>query len=116
MSTVARPIGDLFAWKAKADSWRPAAGERVVLYGAGGFGRTINEILRTAGAIVVHALDERGSRAVSLPGVDVYRPVDDPLSPAERAGTTAVVGVFNRDADPNEIERVLRALGYARIV
>src|SRR4051794_14071096 len=107
MSTVLSPIAHLFSWQANADSWRPAAGERVALYGAGGFGRTVSEILRSAGAVVVHALDERGSHAVSLPGVDVYRPMDDPLSPAERTGTTAVVGVFNRDADPNEIERTL---------
>src|SRR3954452_21146494 len=116
MSTVVRPIGDPLAWKAKGDSWRPAVGERVVMYGAGGFGRSGNEILRSAGAVVVHALDERGSRAASLPGVGVYRPRDDPLSLGERAGTTAVVGVFNRDAAPNEIDRVLRALGYAHVV
>jgi FkbM family methyltransferase len=73
-------------------------------------------MLRRAGAIVIHALDERGPRETSLPGSVVYRPVDDPLSLSGRAATTAVVGVFNRDADPNEIERSLRTLGYGRVV
>jgi FkbM family methyltransferase len=86
-----------------------------VIYGAGGFARALVDILRAAGARVAHALDRRG-HAAALPALEVYHPDDDPLGRSERSTMVAVVGVFNRDADPAAIERSLRSLGYGRVV
>src|SRR5262245_54312406 len=91
-----------------ADPWTPAPGESVVMYGAGSFARTVVAAVRRTGGDVRHALDQRGG-AVSLDGLGVHRPEDDPMSPADRRTATAVVGVFNRDADPLEIHERLGA-------
>jgi FkbM family methyltransferase len=99
-----------------APSWRPAKGERVVVYGAGGFAHAAIAAIREAGGIVEHVLDRRGGQSARVPGAQVHVPGAEPLSPTERAATPVVIGVYNRDADPNEIVATLRALGYERIV
>src|SRR5688572_6899892 len=101
--------------QAAADPWTPAQGEPVVVYGAGEFARAVVAAVRRHGGVVRHALDRRGG-AASLDGLGVHSPEDDPMSLAERRTATAVIGVFNRDADPLEIHERLGASGYARIV
>jgi FkbM family methyltransferase len=95
--------------------WTPAPGEPVVVYGAGDFARAVVAAVRRSGGVVRHALDRRGG-AASLDGLGVHRPEDDPMSLVERRTATAVVGVFNRDADPREIHERLEASGYGRVV
>jgi len=86
-----------------------------VVYGAGDFARALVGAVSQVGAVVHHALDRRGNSA-SLGRIDVFRPDDDPLSVTDRRIATAIVGVFNRAADPFEIERLLKASGYGRVV
>ena len=95
--------------------WTPATDERIVVYGAGDFARATVGALGQVGAVVHHALDRRGNSA-SLGEIDVFRPDDDPMSVRDRRVATAIVGVFNRAADPFEIERFLKASGYGRVV
>ena len=95
--------------------WRPEPGEPVVVYGAGGFARCVTEVLTSAGANVKHALDKRAP-AVMCDNIPVYLPHLDPLPAKARGTTTAVIGVFNRAADPADMESALRTLGYHRIV
>jgi FkbM family methyltransferase len=95
--------------------WMPVKGEPVVVYGAGDFARAVVGVVRNNGGVVRHALDRRGS-AASLDGIGVYCPAEDPMSATDRRNATAVVGVFNRAADPMEIEGQLEASGYGRVV
>ena len=115
MSTLARS-DQLVATGRGAPAWRPTDGEPVAVYGAGNFARAASDAIRRAGGAVKYALDRRGGAAVGLPGVDVYVPGAEPTRRNDREAMTAVVGVFNRDADPDEIERQLRSLGYGRVV
>lgn len=116
MSTVADAADSLPALPTAPSPWRPAPGERVVIYGAGRFARSLFHAVRASGAVVSYALDRRGPGISDFEGVPVHRPGEDGLTPARRATLTALVGVFNREADPHEIELCLRSLGYARVV
>src|SRR5688572_2857229 len=116
MSTLLASSDQLVATGRGAPAWRPAAGEPVAVYGAGTFARAASDAIRRAGGAVRYALDRRGGAAAGLPGVEVYVPGAEAARRDERAAMTAVVGVFNRDADPNDIERQLRTLGYGRVV
>ena len=99
-----------------AAPWRPALGERVVLYGGGAFARSVLTVLRNAGANVLFALDRRGAAVRDLDDLRVHAPGSEPVSHDERGSCTAVIGVFNRDADVERIEALLRSLGYGRVV
>ena len=99
-----------------APAWKPAPGERVVVYGAGGFARDVVEVIRGAGGVVDHVLDKRRSASPGVSGAETHVPGEEPIEVTQRASMTAVVGVFNRDADPNEIEQILYGLGYGRVV
>jgi len=116
MSTVLRHTDQRYSVRSVGSSWKPIDGERVVVYGAGGFAREAIRILRAANADIACALDQRGSACPLIDGVRVYSPGEEPLTLAERAEAVAVVAVFNRDADPAEIEDTLEALGYGRVV
>ena len=97
------------------DPWTPSAGEPVVVYGAGSFARAVIGAVRGAGGVVHHALDRRVP-AAWVDGLGVHRPGDDPMVAADRRAATAIVGVFNRSADPLEIEEQLETSGYGRVV
>ena len=116
MSTVAEPVDSPLASDPAPPAWRPTPGERVVIYGAGGFARSLLQTVRAAGAAVPWVLDRRGADIGVFEGVPVHRPGEDGLSPVHRAELTALVGVFNRDANPLEIESCLRSLGHERVV
>src|SRR5262245_8567969 len=108
MSTVAEPAADdLDAVDAQPSPWRPAPRERVVIYGAGSFARALVHAVRAAGAVVHYVLDRRGADVGDFDGVPVHRPGEVGLTTAERAALPALVGVFNREADPREIESCL---------
>ena len=114
--TTATVVDDLLDVTAARTSWRPSADERVVLYGAGGYARAVLRAVRHAGGAVVYALDRRGPAVGALEDVPVFCPGDEPIAIDERASVTAVVAVFNREADVEGIETVLRSLGYGRVV
>ena len=91
-------------------------GSPVVVYGAGNTGRRVIALLRARGIEPVGVLDQRGGGDVTTDGVPVHRPGSEPFDRAMRAGATAVVAVFNRDADVRAIETLIRSLGYGRVV
>jgi FkbM family methyltransferase len=113
MTTLA-DLYQLLASAARREPWRPATGERVVIYGAGGFARVTYQAVRDAGANIVCALDRRGDAARIAPELPTFRPGEEPAD--GRESTTAVVGVLNREANPLEMEQLLRSLGYSRVV
>jgi FkbM family methyltransferase len=96
--------------------WSPTPDERVVVYGAGGFARSVLRAVRQAGANVPCALDRRGASAGGLDDLPVFAPGDEPIPRDQRALATAVVAVFNREGDIEAIERLLHSLGYGRVV
>jgi len=116
MRTLAAPERDMRVPGENVTPWRPALGERVVLYGGGAFARSLLTVLRNAGANVLFALDRRGGTVPGLDDLRVHAPGSEPISHDERRSCTAVVGVFNRDADVERIEELLRSLGYGRVV
>ena len=116
MSTVLGHISHRHTVGSVGSPWTPVDGERVVVYGAGGFAREVIRVLQAANADVAYALDRRGSTCPPIDAVPVHPPGEEPLTRAERADTVAVVGVFNRDANPAEIEDTLEALGYGMVV
>ena len=109
-------VDDLLDVTDAPTSWRPSPDERVVLYGAGGYARAVLRAVRQAGGSVVCALDRRGPSLGALEGVPVFCPGDEPMTVGERASVTAVVAVFNREADVEAIETLLHSLGYGRVV
>jgi FkbM family methyltransferase len=116
MSTLAASERDMRLPGGNTAPWSPALGERVVLYGGGAFARSVLPLLRAAGANVLFALDRRGGAVRGLDDLPVHTPGSEPASRAERGDCTAVVGVFNREADVERIEELLRSLGYGRVV
>ena len=114
--TTATVVDGLLDATSAPTSWRPSPGERVVLYGAGGYARAVLRAVRQAGGAVLYVLDRRGSAVGMLDGAPVFCPGDEPLAFDERASVTAVVAVFNREADVEGIETLLRSLGYGRVV
>ena len=114
--TTATVVDDLLEVAHAPVSWTPSPGERVVLYGAGGYARAVLRAVRQAGGDVGCALDRRGSSAGALEDVPVFCPGDEPVAIAERASVTAVVAVSNRHADVERIETLLQSLGYGRVV
>ena len=114
--TTAAVVDDLLDITATPASWSPTPGERVVLYGAGGYARAVLRAVRQAGGTVVCALDRRGPGVGALEDVPVFCPGDEPIVIDDRAAVTAVVAVFNREAEVEGIETLLRSLGYGRVV
>ena len=91
-------------------------GSPVVVYGAGNTGRRVIALLRARGVEPVAVLDQRGGSDLVVDGVPVHRPGSEPFDRAMRARATAVVAVFNRDADVRAIDSLIRSLGYGRVV
>jgi FkbM family methyltransferase len=94
----------------------PRQGERVVVYGAGGFGRAVLSALNAAGAEVVLVLDARAHEIRTVDATPVFELGQEPLAASERMDATAVIGVFNREVDVGAIARALIRRGYHRIV
>jgi FkbM family methyltransferase len=95
---------------------RPIAPDApVVVYGAGNTGRRVVAYLRARGIDPVGLLDGGSRAGTTVDGLEVHRPGSEPFA-ASRAQITAVVAVFNRDADVGEIDSLLRSLGYGRVV
>src|SRR5688500_3107230 len=115
MRALAAPERDIRVPGENTTPWSPALGERVVLYGGGAFARSLLRVLRDAGANVLLALDRRGGAVPALDDLPVHAPGSEPISHDERQSCTAVVGVFNRDADVERIGGLLRSLGYGRV-
>lgn len=96
--------------------WRPDAGQPVVVYGAGGFGRQLVAALLAQGVEVEYVIDQRGGHAWADCPVPVYA-LDDVLSKTASRGARAVlVGVHNREVDPQGIDADLRKLGFNTVV
>ena len=93
MSTV---LGHTDHWHtvgSVGSSWKPVDGERVVVYGAGGFAR---EVIRVPAVqrTPTSSMRSIGAEAMCPPidAVLVHSPGEEPLTRAERADTVAVVG------------------------
>jgi FkbM family methyltransferase len=91
-------------------------GSPTVVYGAGNTGRRVIALLRARGVEPVCVLDQRAGSDVTIDGVPVHRPGSEPFDQAMRARATAVVAVFNRDADVRAIDKLVCSLGYGRVV
>ena len=91
-------------------------GAGVVVYGAGNTGKRVLRQLRAIGMDVRCLLDQRGGAGKKVDDVPVHVPGTEPIPAGARSGMTAVVAVFNRDADVAAIEALLRAAGYGRVI
>jgi FkbM family methyltransferase len=90
--------------------------DAVVLYGAGGVGRDVLQVLTRDGVRVACVLDRRAQVGDTLSGVPVFRPETCPLSDADRLRMPVVLSLFNREVDAPGIANVLHAAGFARVV
>jgi FkbM family methyltransferase len=86
-------------------------GARVAVYGAGGVGRQVVQLLTSRGVEVARMIDARAAQLRSMDGVPVVPP-----GTAHDASMPVVVAVFNRDADPHAIRTAVRASGAVRII
>lgn len=92
-----------------------AAGTAVV-YGAGGVGRDVLDVLQHAGVRVPCMLDRRARAGDTHAGVPMY-PLDRcPIERTDRANVPVVIGIFNRGVDIPAVAREVRAAGFARVV
>ncbi len=86
-------------------------GVRVAVYGAGNVGRQVATLLRSRGVEVAVMIDARAAQLRSVDGIPVVLP-----TASREASMPVVIGVFNREADPESIHTVLRASGAVRII
>jgi FkbM family methyltransferase len=87
-------------------------GARVAVYGAGNVGREVAKLLISRGIEVTRMVDARAAQLRSMDGI----PVVPPGTAHEEASMPVVIGVFNREADPQAIHAAMRANGALRII
>jgi FkbM family methyltransferase len=88
-----------------------ARGVQAAVYGAGNVGREVARLLLGRGVIVSHFIDARAARLRVVDGLPVVSPETTHV-----ASMPVVIGVFNRDADPDAIHTRMRASGAVRLI
>lgn len=88
--------------------------QKLVLYGAGNKGREVLRVLQLHGHVVDAFIDQRSMNHVE--GVPVIGPEDPRVRQLAVDGYTAIVSVFNFAVDPLEVQSLLHAIGFGRVV
>jgi FkbM family methyltransferase len=94
----------------------PWVGRKVVIYGAGCFGRDLARALLQRGAPVLGFLDQKGNGQEAVPGLRVFGPdsAEARIWLAEKP--VVIIAVFNFAAPLREIKAALTARGLATVL
>jgi len=91
------------------------AARPLFIYGAGGTGKAVHEVLVDAGYAPDCFLDAAAKPDASWLGIPVFRPDDPAITEAQRQTGRVIIGVFNTNSEVPPIIAKLRALGYGQI-
>lgn len=94
----------------------PWAGRKIVIYGAGDFGRDLARALLRQGASALGFLDQKGNGREAVPGLRVFRPDSSEARSWLAEKPVAIIGVFNFAASIREIKEALTARGYSKVL
>jgi FkbM family methyltransferase len=94
----------------------PPEGSEIVIYGAGTCGREVMRVLREHGYKVAAILDAQAETILAVEDVACRLPDSMEAKAYARAGTPAVMGVFNFAADSGAIQNLLEQIGFACVI
>jgi FkbM family methyltransferase len=100
----------------RASSKPPWVGRKVVIYGAGFFGRDVAKLLLNQGVAVLGFLDQKGSGEVVLGELRAYSPSSPEARRLLAEKPIVLIGTNNRAASLREIATLLIGLGFAEVV
>jgi FkbM family methyltransferase len=91
-------------------------GKKVVIYGAGVFGRDVARLLKQQGVSVLGFLDQKGSGQEVLDGLRSYSPTSSQAVQWLPDRPTVLIGTHNPAVSVREISELLARLGFADFV
>jgi FkbM family methyltransferase len=94
----------------------PWAGRKIVIYGAGGFGRALAGKLLEQGAAVLGFLDQKGDGQEAAPGLRAFRLASSEAKAWLAEKPVAIIGVYNCLVPFREIKEALTSAGFSTVL
>ncbi len=106
----------LSAFKARGLSSPPWLGKKVVIYGAGVFGRDVAQLLRKQNIPVLGFLDKKGEGHEVLAGLRSYSPASPQAAQWLEKKPVVLIGTHNPVVSVREIAEFLAKMGFLELV
>ncbi len=94
----------------------PWAGRKIVIYGAGGFGRDLAGALLRKGASTLGFLDQKGNGQEAVSGLRAFRPDSAEARSWLAEKPVVIIGVFNFAVSLREIKEMLTKMGFSTVL
>jgi len=90
--------------------------KKLIIYGAGNFGKVVFQVMMSLGFKVIGFLDRNAKPGEHYQGTPVLVPEAQSFSFEKKQNIQIVLAVHNRDVEPRAIADMLKEIGYTRII